>query len=128
MKIVVSMRRLVDATLSISDKRSNLYAAWIELLNRHEGLDFSADLGEFTLEEAAQRLTGIPAKAGMLKDLKLKDIRDKSVFPDDMLRLYINQLNYTYSQLELISNTPSHEFSFRSNDILYYWLPIDKLP
>ncbi len=119
--------RLDRATQGSGEVRTMLYETWIEILRRHVGAGSEID-DNISLEEATAMVFGIPMRAGMLRQIPLKNIMDPSVFPDADLRRYVQQIQRRANLLESILNQRDYEYSFMSNDIKYYWIGIDKLP
>lgn len=125
--IVSRVRRLRQATQA-GDQREQLYSAWIELLKGHVGVRPDSYFQEITLENAASIVFGVPMRSGLLQQIKLKDIHDPAVFPNTVLGRYLAQIDFKSRELDRIANTQNYEYSFKSNDILYYWIDVDILP
>lgn len=126
--IYTTVNRLERATQGSGEVRARLYDTWMEILRRHIGTSGAAIDEEITLEEAATMVFGIPMRAGMLRQVQLKDIRDPAVFSDADLRRYVNRIQLRANVLESIANARDYPYSFVSNDIKYFWLSVDKLP
>ncbi len=119
--------RLQKATKGSGEVRARLHDAWLEILRRHVGAGSEID-DHISLEEASATVFGIPMRAGMFTQIMLKDIKDPSIFTDEDLRRYVQQIQRRANVLERILNERDYEYSFMSNDIKYYWIGIDKLP
>lgn len=127
-RIINRLERLRLATHASGDRRDLLYDAWVELLRRHVGIRPDGYFDEISLEEASMIVFGVPMRSSMLQQIQLKDIHDVAVFPNTDLNRYINQIEFKSRQLDRIVNTRDYEYSFNSNDILYYWIDVDYLP
>ncbi len=119
--------RLVISSGSTSDRREMLYDAWIGLLNQHIGIQSESYWAEVSLEEAASMVFGVPMRSTMLQQIQLKDIHDRAIFPDDEFHRYVNQIEHKERRIREIINS-DYPYSFRSNDIMYYWIDVDILP
>lgn len=119
--------RLVVSSGSSSDRREMLYDAWMSLLNQHIGIQSDSYWEEVSLEEAASMVFGVPMRSTMLQQIQLKDIHDRSIFPDDAFFRYINQIEHKERRIREIFNS-EYPYSFRSNDTMYYWIDVDILP
>lgn len=83
---------------------------------------------DLSLEEASQRVFGIPVRSQALETIQLKDIADEAVFTDTHLNYYLAGISRKLSQLRSIRDSTDWEYSFLSNDIRYYWIDIEDLP
>lgn len=128
MRILLNIQDLRTSSSESGDRRDLLYNSWIELLRRHIGVKPDAYYDEITLAEAASMVFGVPMRTSMLQQIQLKDIHDRSIFPDTDLNRYLRNIEFKSRQLERIANTQNYPYSFMSNDILYYWIDIDYLP
>lgn len=127
-RIINSIDRLRAVTQATGDRRELLYNVWVELLKRHVGIQPQGFYDRLSLEEAAQMVFGVPLRSSMLQQIQLKDIHDHAVFPNTELARYMNQIDFKHRQLNAIANSRDYQFSFISNDILYYWIDVDLLP
>lgn len=128
MSIILKVQALRISSHASGDRRDMLYDAWIELLRRHIGVKPEGYYDEISLEEAASMVFGVPMRTSMLQQIQLKDIHDRSIFPDTDLNRYLSRIDFVYRQLERIAHTQNYPYSFMSNDIPYYWIDIDYLP
>ena len=127
MKLYGLVDRLKTATTSPGNTRENLLKAWIELLNRHVGVDCETEYEEITLQQASSMVFGVPLRVEML-DIPLRYLTDISVFNDRMLSSYINHLVFKFNAFNLIANTNNYPYSFILNDNLYYWIDMELIP
>jgi len=121
------MNDLADASKN-AERRKKLKETWLELLKKHIGNVSNSELDNYTMEQINMKVFGLPQTSDLLKNLKLKDIEDKSIFPDDKLQRWIDNVNRKIKKLNNIMNTNDETYSFLTNDWRYFWIDQDFLP
>ncbi|PSJ72160.1 hypothetical protein C7N43_35640 [Sphingobacteriales bacterium UPWRP_1] len=125
--IVTSLEMLSDAGTS-ADRRQQMYKTWLEILQKYTGGKRS-DFENMTMDEINRQVFGLPGgKESMLREVKLRDITDASVIEDVQFEEYVNKIAIKYRQLFKAYNQDNYPYSFRSNDVTYYWIAEEMLP
>jgi len=124
-----SIKNLYKAgTLSISEERKHMYKTWKEILKIHIGDLSDHEMDKLGLNEIHEKVTGLPSSTDAIKNVKLKDIIDKRVFPDNKFIKYVDNVKSKIKNIERILNEDNYKFKFRSNEIPYYWISEDLIP
>ena len=126
-KLVNQFDQLVNSSSS-GIERENLKNAWYELLRMHVGNLSRAELEALPMPEVQKKVFGIPSNNNLLKDLRLQDITDKAMLPDLKFRNYVNKIKNQYNQLKKIFDEDRYEYSFKNNEVRYYWISEDFIP
>lgn len=71
---------------------------------------------------------GLPAQSELITDVKLRDIVERTVISDAQFEQYVQYLSFKLGELRKIVNEVNYEQSFRSNNIVYYWIPLETFP
>lgn len=125
----------ISANGTPDQKRKSLIATWKELLRIYTGEKNFERLESYSIEKLNSMMQGVE-KEGInfniekkLAKVKLGDLKRKRVVSDQEINEYIEQITKNYRQLDsILKEGRNYEFSYSSNDITYYWLPIDYLP
>jgi len=110
------------------NRRQKLKDTWIEILKDHVGDVNEEELEDMTFEEIYEKIFGLPGTSELLKDTKLKYLTNRGVVSDDEIERYSFRIDSKYDKLHSIFNEDNYIYSFRSNEIVYYWLPEDLIP
>lgn len=113
---------------SAADQRKAMKDAWVGLLQKHIGNIDVAEIEEKTMEDITEMVFGLPSTSDLLKSVKLKHITDPAAFDDRNFQNLVTQIQRKQRQLERIFNQDGYEYSFSSNDVMYYWIEEDLLP
>lgn len=111
-----------------ADQRQAMKEAWIGLLQKHIGNVEVSELEEKTMEEISEMVFGLPSTSELLANVKLKNITDPAAFDDRNFQNLVAQIERKQRQLDRIFNKDNYEYSFSSNDVMYYWIEEDLLP
>lgn len=125
----------ISANGTPDQKRKALIQTWYELLRIYTGEKNLERLAGYSIEKLNGMMQGVE-KEGItfntrkkLAKVKLGDLKRKRVVSDQQIDEYINQVTKNYRQLDdILKQGKNYEFSYASNDITYFWLPIDYLP
>jgi type VI secretion system TssR-like protein len=79
------------------------------------------------MEEATEKVFGLPGTSGLLKEVRLKDIVGESISEVDISR-YCVMIDRRYDRLQKIFRMERYPYSFSINDETYYWIPESLLP
>lgn len=113
---------------SAADQRKAMKDAWVGLLQKHIGNIDIAEIEDKTMEDITQMVFGLPSTSDLLKSVKLKHITDPAAFDDRNFQNLVTQIQRKQRQLDRIFNQDNYEYSFSSNDVMYYWIEEDLLP
>ena len=116
------------ASAKSGSRRQKLYDTWIEILKDHVGDVNEEELEEMTFEEIYEKVFGLPGTSELLKDTKLKYLKDRGVVSDEDIERYSFRIDSKYDKLNSIFHEDNYIYSFRSNEMVYYWLPEHLLP
>jgi hypothetical protein len=111
-----------------NELRTRLYNSWIEILKNHLG---DLDISEYetkTMAELQLIVFGVPAHSELLTQIKLRDIKDEKNMEFDKIMMYQSTLKKTYNEISEISASGDYKYSFRSNNLRYYWIDIGVFP
>jgi len=125
--IVSDISRLLQKK-SGNEVRRHLHNTFLKILEEHLGEMGNENIGNKSMEEVTRLIFGLPSTSRMLRDIKLDDILDPVRFPDDKLVFWVNDMEIKLSTLKKIQNSEKYEYSFESNDEIFYWLQQDHLP
>lgn len=78
-------------------------------------------LKQLTLAEAQYRITGCPTSNNVLNAIRIKDLKDKKVVPDEMLDGLVTYYKKMKKELDKAEQ-------FESNGEIYYWVDRKLLP
>lgn len=79
------------------------------------------ELKKLTLAEAQYRITGCPTSNDVLNTIRIKDLKDKKVVPDEMLDSLVTYYKKMKKELDKAEQ-------FESNGEIYYWVDRKLLP
>jgi hypothetical protein len=116
---------------TIPESRERLQKVWVELLRAYIGEEVSnEEIENLSMEEAYKNILGIPITSEFLKNVSLLDITDTRKFSDKDFAAYLNRINEKSREIFEIymMKGQNYPYSFRSNEITYYWIDIDLLP
>jgi len=112
-----------------NQRRVELRKTWISILEKHVGGISKSSMMSMTFEEIAKMVNGIPGTSSILGKSTPETITDQAIVPDVLISQYINEIKTKYGKLSNIyDSTDQYPYSFRSNDILYFWIEEDLLP
>jgi len=125
--IVSDISRLLQKK-SGNEVRRHLYNTFLKILEEHLGEMGTENVGQKSMEEITDLLFGLPSTSRFLKDVRLDDILDPVRFPNDKLMFWMSEMETKLNQLKKIQNSDNYDFSFESNDEIFYWLQQTNLP
>jgi len=118
---------LIDATTGF-DQRSAMKDVWLDLLEKHVGDQMRKDEYEnMTMEEINKRIFGLPGTSELLKN-KLAHLTDRNIVSDKQFFAYTQEVRKKRQALTRIFNMDKYPYSFKSNDIKYFWIEQALLP
>ena len=127
-ELVTLANIMTDLARSV-DERKDLKDTWIAILKTYIGKIDEQDL-RTSLAQAQEKVFGLPGTNEFLKNVRISDITDPAIFPDKEMRYYVNRITSMSAELRKIADMPETEFkySFRSNDLTYFWIAEDMIP
>lgn len=124
--LVIDFGKLLNS--QDKNQRKAMQNSWLTLLKKNIG-GTDEELLNLTMEEINMKVFGIPgSSSSMLRSLRLKDITEKSKLSHDEFGKYRTMIEKKQYNLKRIFNQDNYEYSFMSNDQLYYWILEDLLP
>jgi TssR protein VWA domain/TssR protein N-terminal barrel domain/TssR C-terminal domain len=125
-KILGQMEKLAEARSS-GNRRIRLRDTWKEILREHIGEVSDEVLENMTMEQASERVFGLPGTSKLLKEVRLKDIVSESVSEIDISK-YCQLIDRKFDRLHKIFGAEKYDYSFSSGDETYFWLQESLLP
>ncbi len=126
-ELINKFNKLTTGT-SGSTQRKNMQDAWKELYLRYVGESTNEAIENLSIEEITQSVFDLPGKSSLMKKVKLGSITDERQIDNVTFQKYVNEIQQKKRMLETIFNSPNYDYSFRSNNELYYWISEDFLP
>lgn len=121
------LRTDINYILGAADEVEQIANAWKTILKRYVGNISDEEMRKYTLKDLHGMVTDIPSQSIAL-DFSIADIYDP-IFTRERKTEYINYLRKKEVELEKIFNEGEHySCSFRSNNILYFWIPVEIMP
>lgn len=103
--------------------RTAYYEALKSLANTFFG---NTNVDQIEIQDLMAQMYGIPFKPSSLAGVKIIDILDTKRVTQDQLSQYIESFQQRLRRLEKIKN--NEEYTFLSNGLNYYWIPVVELP
>lgn len=110
-----------------SEGRKAMKETWLKTLEEYVGGN-PEDFTEQSMWDINEQVFGLPGNSEFLKNVRLKDITNESIFTDTDYTMYCSEIKKNLSQLQLAFNQEKYEYSFRSNDQKYFWISEDIIP
>ncbi len=128
-QIVNKFEELINAPEAATE-RIKMQESWLELLQKYCGYskDNRAELLALPMQEITKKLFGLPNLDNILSSVRLQDITDESVVSKTEFRKYVEKIKSKQKELQRIFYEENYEYSFRSNDIPYYWIEENLMP
>ena len=77
--------------------------------------------------EIMNMITGLNVRSKALDGPRLIDVQDPNVVQREQFQGLLNDFRLKYEKLQSIKDG-NYAFKYKSNDVDYYWIPIDELP
>lgn len=108
--------------------RSGYQDAFIQQLSRISGDRISKDVVlNYTISQTWEQLFGYVYQDKEIGKLRIRDLTTPTIFTDAMFTRFHQRFNTKLNNVEKFSST-TYPFSFESNNIQYYWVPLEDLP
>lgn len=127
-EVVTRLNSLCDYSGSMSERRIRMQNVWVETLESILGSDKRDEIMNMAGSELHNVVFGLPAQSPLINDIKLRDIIERTVISDAQFEQYVQYLSFKLGKLREIVNDVNYEQSFRSNNITYYWVPLEIFP
>lgn len=126
-EVINNIQRLVNSPGA--NRRERMQETWYELLKKQIGDVNEEDLMNKTMEEVTKMLFEVPTSSEFLKNVRLRDITDKSVLSNNDFETYVYRLEKKLNRLtKEIYNNDGYPQKFYTNDEVYYWVPSTNMP
>jgi hypothetical protein len=127
-EVVTRLNSLCDYSGSMSERRIRMQNVWVEILASILGSDKRNEIMNMKGSDLHNVVFGLPAQSELITDVKLRDIVERTVISDAQFEQYVQYLSFKLGELRKIVNEVNYEQSFRSNNIVYYWIPLETFP
>lgn len=127
-QVVLRLNSLCEYSGSMSERRIRMQNVWIEALESILGSDRRDEIMNMNGDDLHNLVFGLPANSNLLMDVRLRDIVEPTVLTDARFEQYVQYLDSKLRELQRIANDRSYEQSFTSNNITYYWIPLELFP
>jgi hypothetical protein len=118
----------IQTSGSGNEQRENMQNAWRTLLKQHIGDIKQEEIANTSMEDISKMVFGLPSQSKFLENIKLADIIDPAVMNDRTFQQYVSEIDKKYSSIKKIYDSDNYLYSFRSNDLPYYWIEQSMLP
>jgi hypothetical protein len=113
--------------------REALVAAWKQLLKDSDGRLTEAEMERMSLDEVSERVFGLSGTREGVRNARLDDMlrsKGSGSLPEEDFRKYVDLIKRRYVEVwRIISmDDTQYPYSFRSDEIRYYWIPEDLIP
>lgn len=124
-----SLKKLSEAQ-NAGDPRHKMHQVWLDLLKTNTNETMDSNFEELHLQKINESVFGLPGNSVLLTKLRLKDILDNRLFPDEKLKEYSESILSKEREVRQIYNQDlkDYPYGFRSNGKPYYWIAADLLP
>ncbi len=112
---------------NMQKRREEMKEVWIAILQEYVGGD-REDFEGLDMYDINEQVFGLPGSTEFLQGIKLRDITDVSRFTEVSFAKYTARIRKKYNEILRIYTQDEYEYSFRSNDLKYYWISEDLLP
>ena len=109
-------------------RRKRMQDTWKELLKKYIGNLNDEEMMNMGMNEITKMLFDVPTKSAFLKSLSLRQITDPRLFSDADFEKYVTKLEAKANRLKRILNVDNYQYSFMSNNEIYYWIPETSMP
>jgi hypothetical protein len=116
------------STSNMADRRLKMQNIWIEILEEVLGSEKREEILKMSVEDLHNIIFGLPSQSEFMTKVKLKDIVEPTVITDIQFEQYVILLNQKLNSLRTIMNDQQYNESFVSNNIIYYWIPMELFP
>ncbi|MGB0931877.1 MAG: type VI secretion system protein TssR domain-containing protein, partial [Chitinophagales bacterium] len=121
------MKKFSKATTSVNNARREMQEVYLDILSTYLGNEDDSFL-QMDLQEINQYIFGLPGTSDFLKDITVSDITRTDRFTNADFNRFVARLENKLQTLGDIVNSADYSYSFKSNDISYYWLSEDFIP
>jgi hypothetical protein len=116
------------ASTSMSDRRIKMQNIWIDILESIIGSEKREEIMSMTVDDLHNVVFGLPSQSQFTAQVRLRDIVEVTVIDDTEFELYADYLCNKLAGLRSIVNDQNYNESFVSNNITYYWIPLELFP
>ncbi len=122
-----NLEKLVGASNDATELREQIVDSYKEILEKHYGSGGNKrELARKTAAEILELVTGLPSSSELLGKYTIADLEDRRKVSDNKIQeIFIYMEDKLRDMKKVVGNT---DYSFRSRDETYYWVPQDVLP
>ena len=125
---ITRLNSLCGISGSMSVRRTKMKSAWIDILGSIIGSDKREEIENMSVDDLHNVVFGLPSQSHFTSEVKLRDIVESTVISDTQFELYSMYLCQKLEGLKAIVNDQRYNESFVSNNITYYWIPMEVFP
>lgn len=112
-----------------TETRINLKAAFQTLIDAYIGKDAGIDfIKKVNIAYILEKITGLPTKATILKNIRISDIEDVGKVTDNEIEEVVKRIRQSYDQLRTVTLDTDNTKRDRTDDGVYYYIPQDYFP
>ena len=126
--IITRLNSLCGISGTMSNRRKNMQNSWIDILESIIGSDKREEIMNMTVDDLHNIVFGLPSQSKFTSEVKLRDIVEPTVISDTQFEQYAIYLCNKNDGLRAIVNDQKYNESFVSNNITYYWIPMEIFP
>jgi len=116
------------AGTSMSDRRVKMQNIWIDILESIIGSEKREEILNMQVDDLHNVVFGLPSQSQFTSQVRLRDIVEVTVIDDTKFEQYADYLCNKLASLRSIVNDQNYNESFVSNNITYYWIPMELFP
>jgi len=113
---------------SMSDRRLKMQNIWIDILESIIGSEKREEIMNMTVDDLHNVVFGLPSQSQLTAQVRLRDIVEATVIDDTVFEMYADYICNKLTGLRSIINDQNYNESFVSNNITYYWIPLELFP
>jgi hypothetical protein len=113
---------------SMSDRRLKMQNIWIDILESIIGSEKREEIMNMTVDDLHNVVFGLPSQSQLTAQVRLRDIVEATVIDDTEFEMYADYICNKLAGLRSIINDQNYNESFVSNNITYYWIPLELFP
>lgn len=125
---ITRLNSLCGISGTMSGRRKNMQNIWIDILESIIGSDKRDEIMNMTVDDLHNIVFGLPSQSQFTSEVRLRDIVEPTVISDTQFEQYAIYLCNKLEGLRAIVNDQKYNESFVSNNITYYWIPMEIFP
>jgi hypothetical protein len=128
LETITRINSLCGITGTLSDRRMKMQNIWIDILESIIGSNKREEIMNMTVDDLHNVVFGLPSQSQFTTEVRLRDIVEPTVISDTQFEQYAIYLCNKLEGLKAIVDDQRYNESFVSNNITYYWIPMEIFP